>query len=177
MAIINSKSTSMFREAEKQPSSSWGIRIIGILAVAGVLLSAAALLRAEKLSSGSELPADLNNDRIKAIFLDNGQVYFGKLKAANNQFALLEEPYYLERRTVLQEPVEEGEEAETEERISLTALGGEGLQIHSPEQAMYIPWDTILYIENLQDDSEVVKLMSESDEEAESEEEGEGEEE
>lgn len=164
MAIINTRTTSMLRETEKPSSSSWGMRIISLLAVVGVVLGTGAWIRAGNPNDAQELPAELNNDRIKAVFLDNGQVYFGKLKAVSQQFAALEEPYYLERRTVLQESVEEGQEASTEERISLTALGGEGLQIHGPERAMYIPWETILYIENLRDDSEVIRLISESDE-------------
>ncbi|MBI2410283.1 MAG: hypothetical protein HYV32_00100 [Candidatus Kerfeldbacteria bacterium] len=106
------------------------------------------------------LPDDLGNGEIKAVFLDNGQAYFGKISSANKDFLIIDKPYYLQKQTVLQEPVQDGQEPKTKQQLSLTALGGKGLQIHGPERSMYVPWDTVLYIENLRDDSEVVKLIT-----------------
>jgi hypothetical protein len=108
-----------------------------------------------------DLPGDLDNGEIKAVFLDNDQVYFGKIEEAGKDFLLVKNPFYLQTQTVLQEPTEEGKEATQKQQLSLTALGGDNLQIHGPEKEMYIPWDTILYIENLKDDSQVVKLITE----------------
>ncbi len=107
------------------------------------------------------LPSDLKDGGVKAVFIDNGQVYFGYVEAANKDFLRIKNPYYLQRQTVLQEPVEEGKEATTRQQLSLTALGGDNLQLHAPEREMYVPWDTILYMEDLKEDSEVVKLITE----------------
>lgn len=106
------------------------------------------------------LPGELEDEGAKAVFLTNGQVYFGEVDEANKDFLKITNPYYLQNRTVLQEPVEEGAEPTKKQQLSLTALGGPGLQIHGPERSMYIPWGTILYIEDLKDDSEVVKLIA-----------------
>lgn len=105
------------------------------------------------------LPKELRGDKMKAVFLDNGQVYFGETSTANKDFLLVKNPYYLQSKTVLQEPVEEGKEPQKRQQLSLSGLGKPGLQIHGPEKEIYIPWDSILFIENLRTDSEVVKLM------------------
>ncbi len=106
------------------------------------------------------LPGELEDEGPKAVFLTNGQVYFGELDEANKDFLKITNPYYLQNRTVLQEPVEEGAEPTQKKQLSLTALGGAGLQIHGPERSMFVPWNTVLYIEDLKDDSEVVKLIA-----------------
>jgi hypothetical protein len=108
-----------------------------------------------------DLAGDLDNGEIKAVFLDNGQVYFGKIEEAGKDFLLITNPYYLQKQTVLQEPTEEGAQPTTREQLSLTALGGENLQLHGPEKELFVPWNKILYMENLKDDSQVVKLITE----------------
>lgn len=120
-----------------------------------------------------DLPRALTGDDVKAVFLDTGQVYFGELEVVNKDFLLIEDPYYLQTRTVLQEPVEEGAEPQQRRQLSLAALGGPGLQIHGPERAMYIPWESVQYIENLRDDSEVVKLIKSEQQKSEEEKSGE----
>lgn len=142
--------------------------VIGALVV---VLGSAVLLKYWVLTPS--LPADLNNESLKAVFLDNGQVYFGELESLNKDFLRMNSPYYLQTRTVLQEPVEAGKEPEQRRQLSLAALGGPGLQIHGPEREMYIPWESVQYIENLRDDSEVVKLIAEEEKKQEEDNEGE----
>lgn len=122
-----------------------------------VLVVGAFLLRSWVLKP--TLPKGLSNDALKAVFLDNGQVYFGEVETPNKDFLLIKNPYYLQTRTVLQEPVEEGKEPQKRQQLSLAALGGPGLQLHGPTKEMYIPWSSVMYLENLRDDSSVVKLI------------------
>lgn len=143
---------------EKLQASSQQMMLVKLVLVALVVVGGLYLYRT--MVAAPSLPDDLGNGEIKAVFLDNGQAYFGKIERANKDFLLIENPYYLQNRTVLQEPVEEGKEPQKKQQLSLTALGGKGLQIHGPERSMYVPWDTVLYIENLKDDSEVVKLIN-----------------
>ena len=112
--------------------------------------------------TGPKLPAGLQNENIKAVFLKSrGLVYFGEIEIANKDFLVVKNPYYLKTETSLQEPTPEGEN-QTKQELKLVPLGGEGLQLHGPERAMYILWDTIAYIENLRKDSPVVKAISEA---------------
>lgn len=142
-------------ETSRMTMVKWVVVIL--LVVGGIYLS-------RMWVAGTSLPGDLSNDEVKAVFLQNGQVYFGKVTSANKDFLRIETPYYLQTRTVLQEPVEEGAQPTKKQQLSLTALGGKGLQIHGPEKEMFVLWDKILYIENLREDSEVVKLIKSSSE-------------
>jgi hypothetical protein len=110
--------------------------------------------------AGPKLPQGLQNENIKAVFLKSrGLVYFGEVEVANKDFVVVKNPYYLKTETSLQEPAPEGETPKQE--LKLVSLGGEGLQLHGPERAMYILWDNIAYIENLRKDSSVVKAINE----------------
>lgn len=83
----------------------------------------------------------------QAVFLDNNQVYFGKLRrfADNAQFVSLKNVYYL--RNIDDEAVL---------NFDLIKLGGE---IHSPQDEMHINVSKILFWEKLQDDGPIVTAI------------------
>ncbi len=92
----------------------------------------------------------------QAVFLINGQVYFGRLASQGSQFPVLTDVYYLQVSQPLQ-PVEEGAPAANPD-ISLVKLGGE---LHGPTDEMKINRDQILLIEDLKTDSNVVRAIAE----------------
>lgn len=102
---------------------------------------------------------DLKKDAVQAVFLSNGQVYFGHITDADESTLTLEDIYYLEQ---VDQQLQAGEEAaaagEGTANLSLTKLG-EG-QLHDPEDLMVIQRENILFWENLKPDSGVVKAMS-----------------
>lgn len=82
-----------------------------------------------------------------AIFLDNNQVYFGKLKRFPDgaQFIALKDVYYLQNiqdSAVL--------------NFDLIKLGSE---IHSPQDEMHINVQRVLFWEKLQDDGPIVTAI------------------
>jgi hypothetical protein len=83
----------------------------------------------------------------KAIFLANGQVYFGKIVKETKDVIVLREVYYLQAQ-----PPKEG--GQTEPQFTLYKLGNE---IHGPTNEMRINKDHILFIETLKPDSQVIK--------------------
>jgi hypothetical protein len=89
----------------------------------------------------------------QAVFLTNGQVYFGKLYEQNRQFANLREVYYLQV-TQPPQPLREGEVPPS--NINLVKLGGE---LHGPQDEMKINRDHILFVEDLKPDSRVVQAI------------------
>jgi hypothetical protein len=93
----------------------------------------------------------------QAVFLVNGQVYFGKLSGEAGDFMTLRDVYYLQVSQTLQ-PAPEGEEATTVNDISLVKLGGE---LHGPTDEMRINSEQILLIEDLKSDSNVVQAIEE----------------
>ncbi len=92
-----------------------------------------------------------NSGKIQAVFLSNGQVYFGKLSGENSQFATLKDIYYLRTDQIQPKP-----EAEKQQKLTLVKLGNE---IHGPEDEMRINRDHILFVEDLKTDGSVVQAI------------------
>ena len=101
------------------------------------------------------------NAEWQAVFLSNGQVYFGKVTSADSQYVRLESIYYLQ---VVNQPLQrsaegevpEGTPQEQEQRLTLIKLGNE---IHGPFDAMTINRAHVVLIEDLKNDSRVVQAI------------------
>jgi len=89
----------------------------------------------------------------QAVFLDNGQTYFGELKKDNDDFYILTNVYYLQSKQGSQSP----ESLAAGENASLVKLGNE---MHGPEDEMRINKAHILFIEDLKGDSKVSKAIT-----------------
>lgn len=89
----------------------------------------------------------------QAVFLTNGQVYFGKLYREDSQFPVLRDVYYLQV-TQPPQPIQPGQTPPT--NINLVKLGGE---LHGPQDEMRINRDQILFVEDMKPDSRVVQAI------------------
>jgi len=87
----------------------------------------------------------------RAIFLTNGQVYFGKTTRTTDREMALEVVYYLRQG-------EKPDENEKIEQVGLIKLGGE---LHKPKDKMNIALSQILFWEELQEDGDIVKKIKE----------------
>jgi hypothetical protein len=87
----------------------------------------------------------------QAVFLTNGQVYFGKYSTYNKDYSLLTDIYYLQNSNGLQTDIN------PTGNINLVKLGNE---IHGPQDAMYIPMASVLFVENLKADGRVVQAIN-----------------
>ena len=85
----------------------------------------------------------------QAVFLSNGQVYFGKLKDYDPNYVTLSDVYYLRTASELDQ--------NGSANLNLIKLGGE---VHGPEDLMYIPKMNLLYWENMKDTSRVVQTIN-----------------
>lgn len=102
----------------------------------------------------------------QAVFLNNGQVYFGKM-ADTGRWTKLTDIYYLQVTQQLQ-PADNGSKSTSssassnttdpsaQPNIQLVKLGSE---LHGPEDQMFIEKDKILFWENMKDDSKVVQAI------------------
>ena len=98
----------------------------------------------------------VDTKKYQAVFLSNGQVYFGKLKVLNDKYYELSDIYYVRVEQV--QPDKNNAQAQPQQNISLAKLGNE---IHGPQDFMYINRDSIMFFENLKDDGQVVKAITE----------------
>lgn len=88
----------------------------------------------------------------QAVFLTNGQVYFGKFSAGMGQYSTLKNIYYLQ----VQKAVQPADQAATDQKVTLVKLGNE---LHGPQDEMKVNRDQILFYENLKKDGKVVQAI------------------
>lgn len=142
--------------ASGKRSRGKGLRIVSvILLVATALLVAGVvflLARGGPKSEGSFV----NKDKFQAVFLNGGQVYFGKVRDLNKQYLTLDNIYYLRVNEQVQPDGDAAENAQQD--ISLAKLGCE---LHGPEDKMVINRDQVTFWENLKDDGQVAKAIAE----------------
>lgn len=127
---------------EKKPLSEKLRILFWLVIIAGLALVVLILVRGEKLVIRP-------GAAYQAVFLDNGQVYFGKLKSLNRDFLSLTDIYYLRAGTV-----QRGEESGGQ--VDLIKLGAE---LHAPRDEMIINKEHVLFYEDISETSEVVKLI------------------
>ena len=95
--------------------------------------------------------------KYQAVFLSNGQVYFGKVTDANIQTLVLENIYYLRSAGNLQtSDVKNSTTTPETDNFSLVKLGNE---LHGPEDKMSINLSQVLFVEDLKPDSKVVEAI------------------
>jgi hypothetical protein len=93
----------------------------------------------------------IDGSKYQAVFFTNGQVYFGKLQAFNDEYMKLSDVYYLQTD---QEGDSENPQTTSNNQndVQLIKLGDE---IHGPEDEMVISKEQILFYENLKADGRV----------------------
>ncbi|MEK7618196.1 MAG: hypothetical protein AAB410_03540 [Patescibacteria group bacterium] len=96
----------------------------------------------------------------QAVFLTNGQVYFGKMSSTDSNFATMVDIFYLQ---VVQPPLQGQQDqnqpavAQPQPQISLVKLGNE---LHGPVDEMKINREHILFFEDLRSDGQVVQAIN-----------------
>lgn len=93
----------------------------------------------------------------QALFMTNGQVYFGHLSGVDEKYVNLKDIYYLQVQQSVQ-PAEK-KDKDAQPQVSLAKLGSE---LHGPEDEMHINREQVLFWENLKDDSKVVKAIQDA---------------
>ena len=132
---VNSKS--------KRSPFLWVVIIILTLALAGAV--------AWFFLNNKDTETGINTSKYQAVFLSNGQHYFGKLERMNEDYFKLSDVYYLEQK----DPTDTTASSKTP--VELRKLGDK--EIHGPEDTMIISKQQVLLYENLTDNSQVVKSI------------------
>jgi hypothetical protein len=99
----------------------------------------------------------VDKSKEQAVFLTNGQVYFGKIKEVNRQFINLQGIYYLNvNQQVQPDQKSSNTQQQAQNSISLVKLGCE---LHGPVDQMVINRDQVTFWENLKTDGQVTKAV------------------
>lgn len=95
----------------------------------------------------------VDGSKMQAVFLNNGQVYFGNITELNSDYLNLANIYYLR----VNQQVQPGKEA-SQNDVSLVKLGCE---LHGPQDLMTVNREQVTFWENLKDDGQVAKAVAE----------------
>lgn len=140
-------------------SPSWAAKLfIGMLIVVALVVTSALAVGAFVKNSSDDL---VKNDQYQAVFLDNGQVYFGRLSNTNQKYVQLTDIYYLQvNQPVQPDQVEPGAEDTAQQQQAQISLAKLGNELHGPEDQMFIHRDKIVFWENLKADGQVTTAIT-----------------
>ena len=91
--------------------------------------------------------------KYKAVFLENGQVYFALVMKEDSLNVYLEDVYYIQTETQLVPATEEGAE---DRLIEVPVLIKRGAELHQPQGSLQVNRSKIISIEEVGDDSEIL---------------------
>jgi len=115
-----------------------------------VLLVIAGLVAYQMLGAGTSV----DKSKYQAVFLDNGHLYFGKLHGWSGNSPELTDVYYFQ-------PSQQSsnDSDETDSSAGSQKLIKLGEEIHKPTDKIILNKDAVLFIENLEDDGQVVEAI------------------
>lgn len=127
-----------------------------VMWVAGVVVLVLLALGAWMAWSKMGGDAGVKAGQYQAVFLTNGQVYFGKVSDINGDYVKLSDIYYLQVQQSVQ-PDDKSKASTDQSQVSLAKLGSE---LHGPEDSMHISRQQVLFWENLKNDGKVVQAIN-----------------
>ncbi len=137
---------------QRSSDSKFSKPVMGIVAaVVVILLLLGGWFAWSKMGGDS----GVKSGQYQAIFLTNGQVYFGKLSGVNDSYVKLADIYYLQVQQSVQ-PEDKAKAAADQSQVSLAKLGSE---LHGPEDSMNISRQQVLFWENLKGDGKVAQAI------------------
>ena len=102
-------------------------------------------------------PRTVPEQKFKAIYLENGEVYYAKIAREDALSVYLDEVYYIQMQEQLVPLDEEGLETET---ISVPILLKRGSELHQPVGWMQVNRSKVIAIEEIGGDSEILKEIN-----------------
>jgi hypothetical protein len=94
----------------------------------------------------------------QALFLTNGQVYFGKVMKMTGEDFVMEDIYYLQvTQPLQQQPAQAQPKTGEEPQLNLIKMGTE---IHGPTDKMVIPRTSVVFWEDIKADGTVAKAIA-----------------
>ena len=118
--------------------------VVALLAAVGV----GSWLYGKSTSVGSQI----DDGKYQALFLTNGQVYFGKLKTLNDNYLSMSSIFYLQSTQQADSNNPQATASKTSDNVNLIKLGSE---VHGPTDQMIISKQQVLFFENLKADGRV----------------------
>lgn len=113
-----------------------------------ILLIFLIIFLAKSSGNGTSESKYVDSNKLQAVFLNTGQVYFGKIQTLDSRYFVLSDIYYLQTSG--------GSGQAQNTNVSLVKLGCE---LHEPYDKMVINRSQVTFWENLQDGGQVAKAV------------------
>lgn len=129
------------------------LRVIWIVLLFSATILAVAMVVLLYIGGNPEAKL-IDKAKFQAVFLTNGQVYFGSITHVNDKYVDLKNIYYLSVNQSVQP--EQKKEGEDQTSVSLVKLGCE---LHGPVDEMVINREQVTFWENLKTDGQVSQAI------------------
>ncbi|MHB1864818.1 MAG: hypothetical protein ACYCPS_01475 [Candidatus Saccharimonadales bacterium] len=126
-----------------------------LIVVVGVLV----VLAISDWSSTSE-GSYVQDNKLQAVFLNTGQVYFGNIKTINSSYFVLTNIFYLQTSNNGSSSNSSSSSSSTSNAKSTVTLVKLGCEIHAPLDQMIINRSSVTFWENLSPSGQVAKAVS-----------------
>lgn len=124
--------------------------IIIVVVIVGLVLTGwSAWSRMQNAGTG------IDTSKYQAVFFTNGQVYFGKLQAFNDNYMKLTDIFYLQ--TPSTDSKNPQQTSTDQSNVQLIKLGNE---VHGPQDEMVLSKAQVLFYENLKPDGKVAQSIA-----------------
>jgi len=130
----------------------WG-RIGAVVLIAAVVILLVALIALVAFGGPKDEDSYVDTNKLQAVFLNTGQVYFGNIKSLNNKYYVLTNIYYLQTSGG-------SSSASTSSANSSVTLVKLGCELHEPYDQMVINSQQVTFWENLQTNGQVAKAVA-----------------
>jgi hypothetical protein len=127
-------------------SPQW-MRILSVILLAGIAVLLIGITLVFTRSNGDNESKFIDSSKYQAVFLNNGQVYFGNIQDLNNNYVRMDNIYYLTQNS-------SDSSSTSSNNYSLVKLGCQ--QIHDPLDEMVINRSQVTFWENLNPSGKVV---------------------
>ncbi len=139
----------------KKKTASMGLKVASVVLLFSATILVVALLWSVVLGAPTSEGKHVNKDKMQAVFLNGGQLYFGHINDINKEFMRVSDIYYLRANQQVQP---DQADKPTTSSVKLVKLGCEP---HGPEDSMVIRQAQVIFWENIKDDGQVGKLIAE----------------
>jgi hypothetical protein len=140
-------------------SSPQWLRVVWVVLLFSVTVLVVALV-ALLYFGGSKEQDYVDSNKKQAVFLTNGQVYFGEIKSINKQYVDLQGIYYLNVNQQVQPDQKTSATQQNTNQNSSISLVKLGCELHGPVDRMLINREQVTFWENLKDDGQVAKAIA-----------------
>jgi len=128
--------------------------VAAVLAVVVLIVGAILTISASNNNTANESKY-VDSNKLQAVFLNTGQVYFGNIKTLNSKYFVLTNIYYLQTNSS-----STNSSASTSSSANNVSLVKLGCELHRPYDQMVIERSEVTFWENLESSGQVAQAVS-----------------